>query len=267
MKREGFAPAATVEASPGSFQAWVRLSEGALSAEVRRVAAEGLARHYEGEARNAGSGPYGRLAGFTNQAPEHAREGRQPYVLAHDCPGQGGHEGACASGAHRAGAGPGGSAGRAPEAAGRHPDGRARAGDAGPGERVPRRQAQRYLGQHGFKTDFARMDEAIAGEIAKASTPDPAPPTTGKHRRKSSRKPWPTLISLCPRSIDSVLHFRLETAPLYAGCALRPSSIESGTANFFIPRRSRFINYSNRGNAHDTETPRSGDSIGTRFCQ
>ena len=32
-----------------------------------------------------------------------------------------------------------------------------------------RRQAQRYLGQHGFKTDFGRMDEAIAGEMARNS--------------------------------------------------------------------------------------------------
>ncbi len=32
---------------------------------------------------------YGRLAGFTNQQPQHTRDdGRQPYVLAHDCPGQ-----------------------------------------------------------------------------------------------------------------------------------------------------------------------------------
>ena len=168
MKREGFAPAATVEASPGSFQAWVRLSEGALSAEVRRVAAEGLARHYEGEARNAGSGPYGRLAGFTNQAPEHAREGRQPYVLAHDCPGR--------------------VATKAPallerveqaldQAAAREERQRRlegiRTAEPGQGMQDPvreyRRQAQRYLGQHGFKTDFGRMDEAIATELAKNS--------------------------------------------------------------------------------------------------
>jgi hypothetical protein len=47
MKREGFAPAATVEASPGSFQAWVRLSEGGLSAQVRRVAAEVKQQRWE----------------------------------------------------------------------------------------------------------------------------------------------------------------------------------------------------------------------------
>jgi len=33
------------------------------------------------------SEPAGRLAGFTNQEAEHTREGYQPYVLAHDCPG------------------------------------------------------------------------------------------------------------------------------------------------------------------------------------
>jgi hypothetical protein len=167
MKREGFAPAATVEASPGSFQTWVRLSEGALSAQVRRVAAEGLARHYGGEARSGG-GAYGRLAGLTNQAPEHTREGRQPYVLAHDCPGW--------------------VATKAPallerveqaldQAATREERQRRlegiRMAEPEQGMQDPvreyRRQAQRYLGQHGVKTDFACMDEAIASEMARNS--------------------------------------------------------------------------------------------------
>ena len=168
MKREGFAPAATVEASPGNFQAWVRLSEGALPAGVRRVAAEGLARRYEGSPSSASNWPYGRLAGFTNQGAEHAREGRQPYVLAHDCPGR--------------------VATAAPvllkrieevldQAAAREERQKRLEGirtvEAGPAMNDPvreyRRQAQRYLGQHGIKTDFERMDEAIAGEMARNS--------------------------------------------------------------------------------------------------
>ena len=87
MGREGWTPAATIESSPGRYQAWVKLSEAPVSAPVREVAARGLAQHYEADPPSAGRDPVGRLAGFTNQEPEHTREGRQPYVLAHDCPG------------------------------------------------------------------------------------------------------------------------------------------------------------------------------------
>ncbi len=88
MKAEGFAPAATVETSPGNYQAWVKLSDKPLSADARREAAQGLARHYGGDLNSADSRHYGRLAGFTNQKPQHTCEGRQPYVLAHECPGK-----------------------------------------------------------------------------------------------------------------------------------------------------------------------------------
>lgn len=88
MKDNGFAPAATLETSPGNYQAWVKLSDQAVSAEVRRLAAQGLAKHYGGDLNSADSRHYGRLAGFTNQKPRHTRDGRQPYVLAHDCPGK-----------------------------------------------------------------------------------------------------------------------------------------------------------------------------------
>ena len=87
MGREGWTPAATIESSPGRYQAWVKLSEAPVSAPVREVAAHGLAQHYGGDPPSAGRDPTGRLAGFTNQEPEHTREGRQPYVLAHACPG------------------------------------------------------------------------------------------------------------------------------------------------------------------------------------
>jgi hypothetical protein len=88
MKQEGFAPAASVETSPDNYQAWVKLSDRPLSAEVRRLAAQELAKRYGGDPNSADSQHYGRLAGFTNQKPEHTRDGRQPYVLAHECPGQ-----------------------------------------------------------------------------------------------------------------------------------------------------------------------------------
>jgi hypothetical protein len=168
MKRDGFAPAATVETHPGSYQAWVKVSQEPLSHQVRRIAAEGLAKHYEGNPGSASGSPYGRLAGFTNQNPQHARDGRQPYVLAHECPGK--------------------VAAKAPalrehieeaidRAAAREERQRRLEGirTAEPGQamqdpvREYRKQAQQYLGQHGFKTDFARMDEAIATELAKNS--------------------------------------------------------------------------------------------------
>ena len=88
MRRDGYAPAATIETSPGNYQAWVKLADQPLSDEVRRMAARGLAEHYQGDPNSADSRHYGRLAGFTNQKPEHTRADRQPYVLAHDCPGK-----------------------------------------------------------------------------------------------------------------------------------------------------------------------------------
>ena len=88
MAKDGFPSAATIETSPGNYQAWVKLSDKPLSAEARRIAAQGLAKHYGGDMNSADSKHYGRLAGFTNQKPKHTRDGRQPYVLAHDCPGK-----------------------------------------------------------------------------------------------------------------------------------------------------------------------------------
>ena len=88
MKADGFASAATIETSPGNYQAWIKLSDKPLSAEVRCIAAQGLAKHYGGDLNSVDSRHYGRLAGFTNQKPEHTRDGCQPYVLAHDCPGK-----------------------------------------------------------------------------------------------------------------------------------------------------------------------------------
>lgn len=88
MAKDGFPSAATIETSPGNYQAWVKLSDKPISAEARSIAARSLAKHYGGDLNSADSKHYGRLAGFTNQKPKHAREGRQPYVLAHECPGK-----------------------------------------------------------------------------------------------------------------------------------------------------------------------------------
>ena len=87
MHNKGYTPAATVETSPGNYQAWVKLSDKPVPAETRCIAAQDLAKEFGGDPNSADSRHYGRLAGFTNQKPEHTREGRQPYVLAHECPG------------------------------------------------------------------------------------------------------------------------------------------------------------------------------------
>jgi len=87
MRADGFAPAATIETSPGNFQAWVKISDKPVPADVRRVAARDLANRYGGDIASADGRHYGRLAGFTNQKPKHTRNGQQPYVLAHDCSG------------------------------------------------------------------------------------------------------------------------------------------------------------------------------------
>ena len=97
MKQDGFTPAATIEVSPGRYEAWIKLKDakdGVLTAEVRSAAAAGLARNYGGDPPSpggVGSQPFGRLAGFTNPDAEHGpdrQEGLQPYVLARDCNGQ-----------------------------------------------------------------------------------------------------------------------------------------------------------------------------------
>ena len=77
MQDRGYTPAATVETSPGNYQAWVKLSDKPLSAEVRRIAAQSLAKAFGGDMNSADSRHYGRLAGFTNQKPQHTRDGRQ----------------------------------------------------------------------------------------------------------------------------------------------------------------------------------------------
>ena len=169
MKADGFAPAATIETSPGNYQAWVKLSETPLSADVRREAAKELATRYGGDPNSADSRHYGRLAGFTNQKPQHARDGRQPYVLAHDCPGK--------------------VARAAPErlerieqhldrvAAQKEREKRLEALEtAKPGGygsqydpvQEYQRQAQRLLKRYGPQADFSRLDWMIATDMAKS---------------------------------------------------------------------------------------------------
>lgn len=169
MKAAGFAPAATIETSPGNYQAWVKLSDKPLSADVRRIAAQGLAKQYGGDPNSADSRHYGRLAGFTNQKPQHARDGRQPYVLSHDCPGNT----ARAAPAYlerieqyldRA---------AAQQEREKRLEALETAKPGGYGSQYDpvkeyQRQAQRLMQRYGKETDFSRLDWMIATDMAKS---------------------------------------------------------------------------------------------------
>jgi hypothetical protein len=88
MREDGYAPALTVETSPGNYQAWVKLSDKKLSKDVRDMAAKSFAHAYGGDPASAESRHYGRLAGFTNRKQKYTRDGKQPYVLAQDSNGE-----------------------------------------------------------------------------------------------------------------------------------------------------------------------------------
>ena len=87
MAAAGWTPAATIETSPGRYEAWVKLSEKPIEPVVRQAGAVYLSKSYGGDPPRDQGQASGRLAGFTNQEPEVSHEGRPPYVLAHDCPG------------------------------------------------------------------------------------------------------------------------------------------------------------------------------------
>lgn len=169
MEADGFAPAATIETSPGNYQAWVKLSDDPLPVNVRQIAATQLAQHYGGDPNSADSRHYGRLAGFTNQKPQHRKNGLQPYVLTHACPGK--------------------AAKSASETLNRIRDGLARVeaekarmarfkaleGYSHPGHgwygdpgHEYRRQAQRLMRRYGQAVDFSRLDWMIATDMAKS---------------------------------------------------------------------------------------------------
>ncbi len=81
LARDGLTPTAVTETSPDTYQAWVRVSDGPLLPDIATEAARAVAERYGGDPKSADWRQDGRLAGFTNQQPEHARaDGQQPYV-------------------------------------------------------------------------------------------------------------------------------------------------------------------------------------------
>jgi hypothetical protein len=84
MQEKDFIPAVALQTSPGVYQVWVKFSDQPLAEDVRIMATRLLTSEFGGRST---SNNYGRLAGFTNQQPECARNGLQPYVLVQSCSG------------------------------------------------------------------------------------------------------------------------------------------------------------------------------------
>lgn len=89
MKTTGLEPAAVVETSPHSHQAWIRLTDHPLNPEVATTASKAIAAHYAADSNSANWRHFGRLAGFTNRKPEHTtKTGHNPWVLCHESNGR-----------------------------------------------------------------------------------------------------------------------------------------------------------------------------------
>ncbi len=70
LTAEGYAPAAAIETSPGSFQAWLRHAQP-LSKELGSLAAKTLADKFGADRNAADWRRFGRAPGFTNRKPQH----------------------------------------------------------------------------------------------------------------------------------------------------------------------------------------------------
>jgi hypothetical protein len=80
LDAEGYAPAAMVETSPGSFQAWLRHSQP-LSKELGTLAAKTLATQFGADGSAADWRRFGRAPGFTNRKPQHRNpQGFYPFA-------------------------------------------------------------------------------------------------------------------------------------------------------------------------------------------
>jgi hypothetical protein len=84
MRRKGFEPAAVIESNSGEYQAWVALSARPVAEPVRKLAAEGLARGFNGTAPDLAVNGFGRLAGFTFNDAMRDREMKRRFVLARE---------------------------------------------------------------------------------------------------------------------------------------------------------------------------------------
>ncbi len=88
LEAEGYAPAAVIETSPGSFQAWLR-HEQPLSKELGSIAAKTLAEQFGADRSAADWRRFGRAPGFTNRKPQHRNGlGFYPFARLHSYTGQ-----------------------------------------------------------------------------------------------------------------------------------------------------------------------------------
>jgi hypothetical protein len=80
LMAEGYAPAAVVETSPGSFQAWLRHAQP-LTKELGTLAAKTLAAQFDADSSAADWRRFGRAPGFANRKPQHRNaQGLYPFA-------------------------------------------------------------------------------------------------------------------------------------------------------------------------------------------
>ena len=88
LNSEGYGPAAVVETSPGSFQAWLRHPQP-LTKELGTLAAKTLAEQFGADGSAADWRRFGRAPGFTNRKPQHrTAQGLFPFARLHSHTGQ-----------------------------------------------------------------------------------------------------------------------------------------------------------------------------------
>ncbi len=88
LETEGYCPAAVVETSPGSFQAWLRHAQP-LSKELGTLAAKTLAEQFSADHSAADWRRFGRAPGFTNRKPQHRNaQSLYPFACLISHPGQ-----------------------------------------------------------------------------------------------------------------------------------------------------------------------------------
>ncbi|MGG5807723.1 DNA-primase RepB domain-containing protein [Falsiroseomonas sp. CW058] len=78
---DAYAPSAVVESSPGSFQAWVTVSQQPVGAELAGAVARLLARRFGGDIGATAWSQPGRVPAYTSRKPgRRMADGRYPYV-------------------------------------------------------------------------------------------------------------------------------------------------------------------------------------------
>ncbi len=88
LSPQGYAPAAVVETSPGSFQAWLRHTQP-LSKELGTLAAKTLAEQFGADRGAADWRRFGRAPAFTNRKPQHRNtRGLYPFARLWSATGQ-----------------------------------------------------------------------------------------------------------------------------------------------------------------------------------